>query len=115
MYGSNKEKTAKMVKYLNNKTDQNYTQYKAARNNVITELRRSKYNYMYEKVLAAKIIIDNKLFWSYVHFKIKTKSNIGQLELPDCGYINDNQEKAEILNSYFWKCKLTRASNNSPD
>ena len=62
-------------------------------------LGRSKYNY--EKDLATKIKTDNKLFWSYVRFKIKTKSNIGQLELPDGSSTNDNQEKAEILNNYF--------------
>ena len=59
---------------------------------MITELRRSKYNY--EKDLAAKIKTDNKL-------KLKTKSNIGKFELPDGSYTNDNQEKAELLNSYF--------------
>ena len=32
---------------------------------------------------------------------MKTNSNIGQFELPDGSYTNDNQEKAEILNSYF--------------
>ena len=37
----------------------------------------------------------------YVRSKMKTKSNIGQFELPDGSYTNDNQEKAEILNSYF--------------
>ena len=99
MHGSNKKKHTKWQKYLHNKSDQNYTQYKIARNNVITKLRRSKYNY--EKDLAAKIKTDNKLFWSYVHSKMKTKSNIGQFELPDGSYTNDNQEKAEILNSYF--------------
>ena len=66
---------------------------------MITELRRSKYNY--EKDLAAKIKIDNTLFWSYVRSKMKTKSNIGQFELPGGSYTNDSQEKEEILNSYF--------------
>ena len=70
-----KKKHTKWQKYLHNKSDQNYTQYKIARNNVITELRRSKYNY--EKDLAAKIKTGNKLFWSYVRSKMKTKSNIG--------------------------------------
>ena len=32
---------------------------------------------------------------------MRTKSNIGQFELPDGSYTNDNQEKAEILASYF--------------
>ena len=48
-----KKKHTKWHKYLNNKTEQNYTKYKVARNNVITELDRSKYNY--ERDLAAKI------------------------------------------------------------
>ena len=65
---------------------------------MITELRRSKYNY--EKDLAAWIKTD-KLMWTDLRSKMKTKSNIGQFELPDGSYTNDNQEKAEILNSYF--------------
>ena len=91
-----KKKHTKWQKYLHNKSDPNH---KIARNNVITELRLSKYNY--EKDLAAKIKTDNKLFWSYVRSKMKTKLNIGQFELPDGSYTNDNQEKAEILSSYF--------------
>ena len=90
-----KKKHTKWQKYLHNKSDPNH---KIARNNVITELRISKYNY--ENDLAAKIKTDNKLFWSYVRSKMKTKSNIGQFELPDGSYTNDNQEKAEILSSY---------------
>ena len=94
-----RKKHTKWQKYLHNKTEENYTQYKAARNEVITELRRSKYDY--EKDLATRIKTDNKRFWSYVRSKIKTKSNIGQLELPAGSSTNDNQEKAEILNNYF--------------
>ena len=93
------KKHTKWQKYLHNKTEENYTLYKSARNEVITELRRSKYNY--EKDLATRIKTDNKLFWSYVRSKIRTKSNIGQLELPDGSSTNDNQEKTEILNNYF--------------
>ena len=79
-----------MAKYLHNKTEHNDTQYKVARNNVSTELRRSKYNN--EKDLAAKIKTENKLFWSYVRSKTKTKTNIGQLELLDGSLTNNSQE-----------------------
>ena len=68
-------------------------------NEVVSELRKSKYSY--EQDLATKIKTDNKLFWSYVRSKIKTKSNFEQLELPDGSFTNDNQERAEILNGYF--------------
>ena len=94
-----KKTHTKWQKYLHNKTEENYTLYKSARYEVIAELRRSKYNY--EKDLATRIKTDKKLFWSYVRSKIRTKSNIGQLELPDGSSTNDNQKKAEILNNYF--------------
>ena len=53
MLTSNKAKTFKMTKYQHCKTDINYEQYKKARNRVISELRKAKYNY--EKDLATKI------------------------------------------------------------
>ena len=92
MVAIKKKNHTKWQKYLHIKSEQKYIQYKIAKN---TQLRRCKYNY--EKYLAAKIKTDNELFWSYVRSKMKTKS----FELPDGSYTNDNQEKAEISNSYF--------------
>ena len=86
---------------------------KLARNEVVSELRRSKYGY--EQDLATKIKTDNKLFWSYVCSKIKTKSNFGHLELPDGSFTNDNQERAEILNSYFASVFELEGSEALPD
>ena len=94
-----KKKHTNWLKYQHCKTNENYTQYKIARNAAISELRKSKYSY--EKDLAAKIKTDSKLFWSYVRSKTKTKSNTGQLEMPDGSYTNEDNEKAEILNNYF--------------
>ena len=94
-----KKKHTKWLKYQHSKTDENYTQYKIARNAAIPELRKSKYSY--EKDLAVKIKTDSRLFWSYVRSKIKTKSNIGQLETPDGSCTNEDNEKAKILNNYF--------------
>ena len=65
-----KKKHSKWQNFVHNKTDQNHTQFKIARNEVVSELRRSKYSY--EQDLATKIKTDNKLFWSYVRSKIKT-------------------------------------------
>ena len=94
-----KKKHTKWLKYQHSKTDENYTQYKIARNAAISVLRKSKYSY--EKDLDAKIKIDSKLFWNNVRSKINTKSNIGQLETPDGSCTNADNEKAEILNNYF--------------
>ena len=82
-------------------------------NNVITELRRSKYNY--EKDLAAKVKNDNKLLWSYVHSKVKTKSNINLLDIPNGSYTNDHQEKAEILNGYLASVFVMEGSEALPE
>ena len=106
-------KHIKWQKYLHNKTNQNYAHYKTARNDVIRELRRSKYNY--ERDLAAKIKADDKLLWSYVRSKMKTKSNICQLELPDGSLTNDSQQKAEILNSYFASVLTVEGSEALPN
>ena len=46
---------------------------------------------------------------------MKTKSNIGQLELPDCSYTDDNDEKADILNSYFASVFVVEGSEALPD
>ncbi len=50
-YKTKKEQNRKKFKYC--KTNENFTQYKMARNSAITELRKSKYEY--ERDLAAKI------------------------------------------------------------
>ena len=86
-------------KYLHCKTNQNYEIYKDARNKVITEMRRSKYDY--EKNLATKIKTGSKLFWSYVRSKLKTKGKLGQLETENGTITNDSRKKAEVLNTYF--------------
>ena len=94
-----RKKHSKWEKFLHCKTNQNYEIYKDARNKVITEMRRSKYEY--EKNLATQIKTDPKLFWSYVRSKLKTKGKLGQLKSQNDTLTNDSQEKAEVLNTYF--------------
>ena len=97
--GAIKEKKKKWKKYMYCKSDINYERYKAARNNVIYELRTAKYHY--EQNLASKIKTDSKLFWKYVKSKTKTKSVLNKLEMPNGEYTSTNQEVANILNNYF--------------
>ena len=88
-----------MGKYLHNTTNRNYEIYKHARNKVICEMRRSKYDY--EKNLATRIKTGSKMFWSYARSRLKTKRELGQLEKQDGTLTNDSQKKAEVLNKYF--------------
>ncbi|MEW8545255.1 MAG: reverse transcriptase family protein [Candidatus Thiodiazotropha sp.] len=94
-----REKHKKWKKYLNCKSDENFQQYKNARNKVVSELRKA--NYSYEKDLATRIKTDSKLFWKHVRAKTKTKASIGALE-NEVGTITSNeQEIANLLNCYF--------------
>ena len=94
-----KQKHSKWTKYQHCKSDTNYDQYKKARNLVISELRKAKY--YHEKDLATKIKTNSQLFWGYVRSKLKTKSAIGQLEAANGMIIDNNQERANLLNDYF--------------
>ena len=108
-----KVKHRKWTKYRNLMSDRNYDAYKTARNKVKTELRKAKYDY--EKDIASKIKTDNKLFWSYVRSKMKTKSSLGELETPSGELTSDSQEKANILNKFFASVFEDEGSENLPD
>ena len=84
-------KHRKWMKYRNSMTNRNYEINKSARNKAKAEFRKTKYKY--EKYLASKIKTDNKLFWSYVRSKMKTKSSLGELEMPNGDLTSDSQEK----------------------
>ena len=73
------------------------TNTKIARSQTIAELRKAKY--LHEKCLAANIKANSNLFWGYVRSKLETKSTIGQLQGHNGTDIDDNQEKADLLNS----------------
>ena len=86
---------------------------KAARNTVKSDLRKEKYNF--EKDLASKIKTENKLFWSYVRSKMKTRSSLGELELTNGNLTSDSHEKANVLNSFFSSVFENEGTGELPD
>ena len=60
-----------------------------------------KSNYSYEKDIALKIKDNNKLFWSYVWSKTKTKMSVFKLDKGDGELTQCDQEAAGVLNDYF--------------
>ena len=96
---STKNKHRKWMKYKNCKTDSNFQLYKVARNKVSSELRQS--NYSYEKDIAFKIKDNNKLIWSYVRSKTKTKLSVSKLDKGDGELTQCDQEAADVLNDYI--------------
>ena len=53
-------------------------------------------NYNFEQNLAAKIKTDDKLFWSYVRSKQKTKTVLQQLQTENGEFSNDSAENANL-------------------
>ena len=106
-------KHRKWTKYRNSMTNRNHETYKSARNLAKARLRKAKYEY--EKVLASKFKTDNKLFWSYVCSNMKTKSSLGELEMPNDDLTSDSQEKADILNKFFISVFEDEGTENLPD
>ena len=94
-----KNKHCQWLKYKYCKTIDNFEQYRVARNNATNEVRKSKYNY--EKDLALKIKDNNKLFWSYVRNKTKTKKSICKLGKGNAEFTSNEQKTANTLNEYF--------------
>ena len=87
--------------------------YKATRNTVKSDLKKAKYNF--EKDLAVKIKTDTKLFWSYVHSKMKTRSSFEELELTNGNLTSDSQEKANVLNSFSSSVFENEGTGELPD
>lgn len=90
-------------KYKKDKSIENYDNFKRARNEVTTHLRRSKQNYI--DSLANKLKSPNltsKDYWKTLKSYIKpTKtSTIPPLYQNDI-YVSDNTEKSNLLNDYF--------------
>ena len=70
-----------------------------ARNRAANAVKNSKYNH--EKDLALKIKDNNKLFWSYVRSKTKTKKSVCKLNKGNGELTNNEQDTANVLNDYF--------------
>ena len=107
-----KNKHHKWMRYKYNRTDSNFKLYKEARNKVSLELRKAKYSY--EKDLASKIKDNNKLFWSYVRSKTKTKMSVSKLDKGNGELTNTDQETADVLNNYFASVFETEDDQNIP-
>ena len=53
------------------------------------------------KRICSKVKEEQKLFWSYVKSKCKTRDRVGDLKKDDRTVTHSGREKAEVLNNYF--------------
>ncbi|XP_053405122.1 uncharacterized protein LOC123565354 [Mercenaria mercenaria] len=86
---------------------------KQARNKVNYELKRCKYNY--ERNLATKIKDDSKVFWKYVRQNTKTDVTVGSLEDEYGKCVQEDGERARILNKQLCSVFTVEDVNNIPN
>jgi len=76
-----------------------YLKYVDMRNNVVKEIRTAKNNF--EKKLVNSIKMNPKSFYSYVRSRAKTKDKVGPLKDGNGKLILDDEDRAQLLNTYF--------------
>ena len=89
------------IRYLNTKDGEDYQRYIAARNKATHTIRRTRKEF--ESRLAKESRTNNKVFWNYVNSRRKSKVSIPALRREDGTLVEEDEEKAEILNRSYTK------------
>ena len=94
-----KDKHKSWNKFNKNKSDTNWESYKEIRNNTCMIIKTAKMEF--EDKITNEIKGNPKTFWNYVNSKSGSKTSMGDLLGPNGETIENEQEKANILNTYF--------------
>lgn len=94
-----REKHRAWNRYQKNRTNANRLEYNKIRNKATSCTKQGKKNF--EKKLASEVKTNPKSFWQYVQSKTKSKTSLGELKRPDGTTVEDDQDKAEVLNNFF--------------
>ena len=86
-------------RYTLSKSDHDYKAFKKPRN----KLRRLTQNLSinHGQPIVSNTKRSTKSFWHYIYSHMKTRSGIDSVQRPDGSTATSDQEKAELLNSYF--------------
>ena len=107
-----KKKYKMFRRWLGTKSGYDYLRYIDARNASTREIKKAKKQY--EKKVANECKTNPRTFWRYVQDKLKVKKGISVLKKPDGSYTNNDQEKAEVLNSFFASVFTREDTSNIP-
>ena len=95
-----KKKKRKLWKsYTLSRTDHDYKAFKEARNKLRCLTQNLRIHH--EQDIISNIRRNPKSFWRYINSHMKTRSGIDSIQRPDGSTATSDQEKAELLNSYF--------------
>ena len=98
--------------YRRIRKDEDYANYKEARNLATTEIR--KYKRTFKKKLAGNKKNYSKSFYAYVRSKQKVRDKVGPLENNTGNIISDRFQMAEVLNEHFSSVFTTEDINSLP-
>ena len=101
------------MKWRELKTSENYLAYAHIRNQTRWKTRKAIKSY--DKNIAANIRTNPKLFWSYVNSKMKSRQPISDLKKGNGELTVNDEEKAEVLNSFFSSVFTKEDLVNIPD
>ena len=93
------KKNKNWKKYKYSRSPIAYQKYASSRQEWAKAIKHSKKSY--EKKVASEVKNNNKSFWRYVNSKRKTKDTIGALTKPDDSETETNEDKADVLNTFF--------------
>ena len=65
--------------------------------------------------MAKKAKTESKHFWKYIKCKVKTQSNVTNLEKMDSSLTKSEKEKAEVLNDFFSSVFTRENCDRIPD
>ena len=94
-----KNKRHALTQYCATKRPVDFERYKRIRNQSNEEIRSTKRSF--ERKIAKKAKKESKHFWIYVKQKVKSQSNVSNLQKSDSTLAQNDREKAEVLNDFF--------------
>ena len=98
--------------FKTNPTKENYIKYCEARNSVKSEVRKAKKE---KELKMAQLVKSNpKAFYQYVASQSKPKEKVSNLVKEDGNLTDNDQEKAEVLNTFFSSVFTRESTDNKP-
>ena len=100
-------------KYIISKKQYDLSRYIKCRNESDAEVRKTKSQF--EKQIAKDCKSNPKFFWKYVQEKSKQTTGISPLDKGDGVFVNDDIDKADVLNAFFSSVFTREDTNNVPE
>ncbi len=99
-------------RWLETQQGKDYQEFAKARNQAKWACRKAVR--MLEKKIADQAKHNPKAFWSYVQSKLKTRSGVSDLDMPDGTRTSTDNQKADVLNEFFQSVFTKENMENVP-